>query len=100
MNKFRNADSSIVGFVCVSGNKVTGCDAFAGTNLFYNALEPLLQGYIEEAIRFGKTPDLNDRFIKTYMDQFMTDEKSQEQYLKKNGKLYKYENKVIHLTAY
>lgn len=100
LNKFRDADSTVVGFVCISGNKIIGCDAFAGTNLFYNNLEPLLQGYIDEAIRFGKDPDVNDRVVKTYMDQFLTDERSQEQYLKKNGKLYRYNDKVIHLTAY
>jgi hypothetical protein len=100
LNKFRNSDSTIVGFVCTSGNKIIGCDAFAGSNLFYNASDALLKGYIEEAIRFGKTPEVSDRLVKTYMDLFMTDEKSQEQYLRKNGKLYKYNDKVIHLTAY
>jgi hypothetical protein len=98
--KFRSADSTIIGFVCISGDKVIGCDAFAGTNLFYNALDALLQGYIEEAIRFGSTPEVSKSSVKKYTDQFMIDEKSQEEYLKKNGKLYKYNGKVIHLTAY
>jgi hypothetical protein len=98
--KFKNADSTIIGFVCISGNKIIGCDAFAGTNLFYSSLEAVLQGYIEEAIRFGKPPTVNKNSTEKYMDQFMVDEKSQEQYLKKNGKLYKYNGKVIHLTAY
>lgn len=100
LNKFRDSDSTVVGFVCISGNKIIGCDAFVGTNLFYNGLEALLQGYIDEAIRFGKVPVVSDRLVKIYMDQFMTDEKSQEQYLKKNGKIYRYNEKVIHLTAY
>lgn len=82
-DKFRNADSTIVGFVCTSGNKVIGCDAFAGTSLFYNALEPLLRGYIDEAQHFGNIPVVDNGLIKKYMDQFMVDEKSQEQYLKK-----------------
>lgn len=99
-DRFRSADSTIVGFVAISGNKIIGCDAFAGKNLFYNALDPLLQGYIEEAIRFGKPPTVTKVRIQNYMDQFMTDEKSQEEYLKKNGKLYRYNGKVIHLTAY
>jgi hypothetical protein len=98
--KFQNSDSTVVGFVCVSGDKVIGCDAFAGTGLFYNALDALLRGYIEEAIRFGSTPSLNKPSVQKYMDHFMIDEKSQEEYLKKNGKLYKYNGKVIHLTAY
>ncbi len=100
LNKFRDSDSTVVGFVCISGNKIIGSDAFVGTNLFYDGLEPLLQGYIDEAIRFGKHPDVRDNLVKTYMDQFLTDERSQAQYLKKNGKLYRYNDRVIHLTAY
>lgn len=100
LEKFRKSDSTIVGFVCISGNKIIGCDAFAGNNLFYSSSDALLPGYIEEAIRFGKTPTVNEDLIKTYMDHFMIDEKTQEQYLKKNGKLYKYNNKVFHLTAF
>ena len=100
LEKFRKADSSIVGFVCISGNKIIGCDAFSGNNLFYSSSDALLPGYIEEAIRFGKIPDVDDHSVKTYMDQFMIDEKSQEEYLKKNGKLFKYNNRVFHITAY
>ena len=99
-NKFRGSDSTVIGFVCISGTEIIGCDAFAGTNLFYDGVEQLLHGYIDEAIRFGKEPDVNDQIVKGYLDQFMTDERSQEQYLKKNGKLFKYNDKVIHLTAY
>lgn len=99
-NKFRNADSTIVGFVCISGNKIIGSDAFAASNLFYNALDALLYGYIDEAVHFGKAPAVSDGLVKKYMDQFMIDEKSQEEFLKKNGKLYKHNGKVIHLTAY
>ena len=98
--KFQKADSTIVGIVCISGKKIIGSDAFAGTNLFYNAQEPLLYGYIEEAIRFGNIPAVTDSQVKKYMDQFLIDEKSQEQYLKKNGKIYKYNERVIHLTSY
>jgi len=99
-DKIRNSDSTLVGFVCISGKKIIGSDIFAGSNLFYNALDPLLHGYIEEALYFGTTPSVIDSSVKKYMDQFMTDEKSQEQYLKKNGKLFKYNGKVFHLTAY
>ncbi|MGZ5189673.1 MAG: ARPP-1 family domain-containing protein [Flavisolibacter sp.] len=98
--KFQKADSTIVGVVCISDMKVIGSDIFAGTNLFYNALDPLLHGYIEEAIRFGKIPAVPDSLVKKYMDQFMINEKSQEQYLKKNGKIYKYGGRVFHVTAY
>lgn len=99
VDKFRN-DSAVVGFIAISGNRIIGCDAFAGSNLFMNSMNALVHGYSEEAIRFGKTPDVDEKVVKAYANRFLVDEKSQEEYLKKNGKLYKYNGKVIHLTAY
>jgi hypothetical protein len=93
-------DSSITGFVCVSGNKVIGMDVFAGNNLFREELEPLLRGYIEEAIIRGSIPVVQDPAVKKYLDKILSSEKGQEEYLKKNGKIFRYEQKVYHITSY
>lgn len=98
--KFKNTDSTITGFVCMSGDKVIGCDIYAGNNLFYGELQPLLHGYIEEAITVGSTPVINNEKIKEYLDPILTSEAGQETYLKKNGKMYKYREKVVHITGY
>ena len=71
-----------------------------GNNLFYGELQPLLHGYIEEAISFGSAPVINNKKIKEYLDPILTNESSQEEYLKKNGKVYKYKDKVVHITGY
>jgi hypothetical protein len=94
------ADSSIVGFVCVSGDKVIGCDVYAGNNLFREELEPLLRGYIEEAIVRGSPVTAKDEKVKKYLDRILTSERGQEEYLKKNGKIFRYEQKVYHITGY
>lgn len=93
-------DTSITGFVCVSGDRIIGTDIFAGSNLFQEELEPLLRGYIEEAIVRGSPVAAKDEAVKQYMDKILTDERQQEQYLKKNGKIFRYEQKVYHLTGY
>jgi hypothetical protein len=98
--KFKNADSSITGIVCISGNKVIGCDIYAGNNLLYGELLPLLHGYIEEAVTFGSSPVIKDEKVKEYLDKVLTDEATQQAYLKKNGKIYKYRDKVVHITGY
>lgn len=98
--KFKNADSTITGFVCMSGDKVLGCDIYAGNNLLYGELQPLLHGYIEEAITFGSAPVIKDEKVKEYLDNILTDETTQEAWLKKNGKIYKYDDKVVHITGY
>jgi hypothetical protein len=98
--KFKNTDSTITGFVCMSGDRVIGCDIYAGNNLFYGELQPLLHGYIEEAIMAGSTPVINNEKVKAYLDPILTSEGTQEAYLKKNGKMYKYREKVVHITGY
>ena len=99
-NRIKNQDSTIVGVICVSGNQVIGSDIFAGTNLFYSEFSSLIYGYIQDAIVFGSPPKLWDVRVKEYTDKFLKDEISQELWLKDNGKLYKYQGKVFHLTSY
>jgi hypothetical protein len=84
----------------MSGDKIIGSDIFIGRNLFYGKLQPLLMGYIEEATLFGDTPVITDAAVRKYLDQFLTDEASQEEFVKKNGRVFKAGGKVIHLTTY
>ena len=98
--KFKHSDSTITGIVCMSNDKVIGCDVFAANNLFYGELLPLLHGYIEESIVFGRPPVIPDKKVKEYLDNILSDETSQEAWLKKNGKMFKYRDKVIHITGY
>jgi len=99
--KFRSADSNIVGFVAVSGNKVIGCDIYAGRDLFYSQLDPLLRGYIDGAILHGSPVTLpDDPVVKEYMDKLLKDEKSQEDFVKYNGKIFRQNNQVIHINTF
>lgn len=98
--KFKQPDSNIVGIVCVSGNKILGSDIFIASNLFYGQLQPMLRGYIEEATVFGNTPLVSNDKVKQYLDQFLKDESSQAEFVKKNGKMFKDGNRVIHITTY
>lgn len=99
-DKFRNTDSTIVGFVCISGNKVIGSDIFASPDLFYSQLEPLLHGYIDDAIIFGAPVSLPDGPIKQYMDRLLKDERSQEEFVRKNGKIFRQGGKVYHVNTF
>jgi hypothetical protein len=98
--KFKSSDSTIVGFVCVSGNKIIGSDIFASRNLFYSQLEPLLRGYIDEVIIYGGKGTCPDDKIHDYMDKILTDEKSQQEFVNKNGKIFRHQGKVIHITTF
>ena len=98
--KFKSSDSTIVGVVCVSGNRVIGCDIFANTGLFYGQLQPMLLGYIDEAIVHGAKVVITDKKVKSYMDELLKDEESQKEFIKENGKAYYHNGKIIHITTY
>ncbi|MEO5682201.1 MAG: DUF6569 family protein [Chitinophagaceae bacterium] len=99
-NRLRQADSNIVGVVCMSGDKILGSDIFISSHLFYGKLQPLLMGYIEEATIFGSNPSITDERMRKYLDQFLTSETAQAIFVKDNGRLFKAGGKVIHLTTY
>ena len=98
--KVKNSDSTMTGFVCISGNKVVGCEIFADRQLFFDEFEPLLSGYINEAVMRGSAPMLVKEQIKEFMDKILTNETLQDEYCKKNGKIFRVNNRVIQVTAY
>jgi hypothetical protein len=100
MSKFRSSDSTIVGFLAVSGDKVIGSDVFDGTYLFYHQLEPLLWGYIDEAIGSGSPVTLQDAAVKRYADKLLKDEKTQENFVRDNGKIFRVGGHVVHVNTF
>ena len=49
---------------------------------------------------YHEIPVIKDEKVKEYLQPILTSEPSQEAYLKKNGKVYKYKEKVVHITGY
>ncbi len=99
-DKFKATDSTIVGFVCMSGDNVIGSDVFASRDLFYNMLDPLLIGYGDEVTFMGKPVTITNEEVKQYMDKLLTDEISQEKFLKDNGKIFRQNGEVIHINSF
>ena len=98
--RFAHSDSTIVGFVAISGNKVIGSDIFDGTNLFYPQLDPLLRGYIDEAILMGAPVTLKDPQVKKYMDKLLKDQASQDEFVRGNGKIFRQNGRVVHVNTF
>lgn len=99
-NRFKSTDSSIVGIVCLSGDKVIGSDIFAGRELFYDMLDPLLIGYSDQVTYMGKPVTITREEEKQYMDKLLRDEISQEAFLKENGKIFRQNGEVIHINSF
>jgi hypothetical protein len=93
-------DSTILGIICVAGDKILGTDIFAAPNLFKDASSSILAGYIEDAILQKPALTVNDEVVIYFIDPVLRDEFSQQNYCNKNGKLFRYQGKVFHLTAY
>ena len=100
MDKFRKSDSTIVGFMALSGDKIIGSDVFDGTYLFYHQLEPLLRGYIDEALSSGAPVTVKHAAVKRYADKLLTDEKSQEAFVKDYGKIFRMNAHVYHINTF
>jgi hypothetical protein len=98
--KFAKADSNIVGFVAITGDKIIGSDIFDGTDLFYPQLDPLLHGYIDEAVEAGAPITLKDAPIKRYMDALLKNEASQAAFVADKGKIFRDNGRVIHVNTY
>jgi len=99
-NKFKTTDSTIIGFVCMTGDKVIGTDIYATKDLFYNQLDPLLKGYCDQAVYMGKPLTITRDEEKVYLDKLLTDKISQEKFLKDNGKIFRQHGQVIHINSF
>lgn len=99
-SRLARTDSTVVGFVAISGDKIIGSDIFDGTNLFYGQAEPLLRGYIDAAMVSGAPVTLKDGPVKRYMDQLLKDEPGQETFVRDRGKIFRQNGRVMHVNTY
>ncbi len=54
---------------------------------------------LKEATTFGSTPVIKDDKVKEYLNQYLPMNRRRKHILK-NGKVYKYKEKVVHITGY
>jgi hypothetical protein len=99
-DKLARTDSNVVGFVAISGDKVIGSDVYNSTDLFYNQADPLLHGYIDEAMTSGAPVTLKDPPVHRYMDKLLKDEASQEAFVKGNGAIFREAGVVVHVNTF
>jgi hypothetical protein len=99
-DKFARTDSNVVGFVAISGDKVIGSDVYNSTDFFYNQLDPLLHGYIDEAMQSGAPVTLKDPPVHRYMDKLLKDEATQAAFVKDNGAIFREAGVVVHVNTF
>jgi hypothetical protein len=99
-DKFKRGDSSIVGIVCMSGDKVIGTDIYASKQLFFSQLDPLLKGYCDQAVFTGKPVTITREGEKDYLDKLLSNKVSQEAFIRENGKIFRQHGQTIHINSF
>jgi hypothetical protein len=100
MSKYNASDSAFAGFIAVTGTRIISCELFSSVELTRASFFSILLDFIQTAVANGEPPGMRDEDVGSFMDKLLISETSQKDFVAKHGKMYKFENRVIHIVVY
>lgn len=99
LKAFEKKDSSLVGIIVSTRNRVLGADVFINSPLFYQMLPVLLTKYSTD-VMFSGSPVLNQHQLERKYGDELFSPSTQNNFLNKKGKRFFYKGTLIQISGY